>query len=160
MGRQPLPDTKVQALQTEGTLNPTPERVCAPLFGASDFFDARDLVQVKYEMLRRVRTEAAAVSDAAAAFGFSRPTYYKAAVGYEKMGMAGLLPQRSGPKGAHKLKPEIMAFVQECLASESSVGLPEVVRRVAARFNVRVHRRTMERALRRQGKKLPPARQK
>jgi hypothetical protein len=36
-------------------LNPSPERVTDELF--QEFFDPRDLVQVKYEMLRRVQTE-------------------------------------------------------------------------------------------------------
>ncbi len=34
-----------------------------------------DVVQVKYEMLRRVRLDARRVSDAAADFGFSRPSF-------------------------------------------------------------------------------------
>src|SRR2546430_13430269 len=36
---------------------------------ASDFFDARDAVQVKYEMVRKVRAGGAPVTQAAAAFG-------------------------------------------------------------------------------------------
>ena len=37
-----------------------------------DFFDARDLVQVKYEMVRKTDVEDVPVAVAAAAFGFSR----------------------------------------------------------------------------------------
>jgi hypothetical protein len=46
---------------------------------SSDFFDTRDVVQVKYEMLRQVSEDGASVSSAAAAFGFSRQSYYHAA---------------------------------------------------------------------------------
>lgn len=153
MPHQPPLDIKAQALRTAGALNLHPERVRAPLFGSHDFFDARDWVQVKYEMLRCVQTEASPVSDATAAFGFSRPSYYKAAADYKRMGIAGLLPRRPGPKGPHKLTPEVMAFVRELLSAEAGLGLPELVRLVAARFNVQVHRRTIERALRQKGKK-------
>ena len=45
---------KVQALLEEGTLNPAPDKVRDPKFRENEFFDPRDLVQVKYEMLRRV----------------------------------------------------------------------------------------------------------
>ena len=71
-----VPDPKTEALRHQGCLNPHPERVTGPLFDASDFFDSRDLVQVKYEMLRRVRAEGEPISESAAAFGFSRPSFY------------------------------------------------------------------------------------
>ena len=53
---QPL-DSKGESLRQQGVLNPHPEKVAEPLFHGSEFFDPRDLVQVKYEMLRRVRVE-------------------------------------------------------------------------------------------------------
>ena len=59
-------DTKLRTLQQQGTLNPRPKAVRDELFLQDDFFDPRDLVQVKYEMLRRVRTEGKSVTDAAA----------------------------------------------------------------------------------------------
>ena len=52
-------DSKRVALQRQGTLNPRPQDVTVPLFQENEFFDARDLVQVKYEMLRRVRLDKA-----------------------------------------------------------------------------------------------------
>jgi hypothetical protein len=55
---QPL---KVEALLDEGTLNPTPEKVRDPKFRETEFFDPRDIVQVRYEMLRRVSMENASV---------------------------------------------------------------------------------------------------
>ena len=74
MAKPKPPDPKPDALRLQGSLNPHPERVQDPLFAAADFFDARDLVQVKYEMVRRVRVDGQPVSRSAAAFGFSRPS--------------------------------------------------------------------------------------
>ena len=51
----PAQQRKRQTLRRHGTLNPEPESVTDPLFHGNDFFDPNDLVQVKYEMLRRVR---------------------------------------------------------------------------------------------------------
>ena len=79
MARRGRTDPKVEALRAARTLNPRPEAVHDEQFGASGFFDARDLVQVKYEMVRRVQVDGASVVGAAAAFGFSRPSYYEAA---------------------------------------------------------------------------------
>lgn len=55
MGRR-REDPKVRALRSS-RVNPRPEAVSDPLFAGSEFFDARDLVQVKYEMVRRVQID-------------------------------------------------------------------------------------------------------
>jgi hypothetical protein len=89
---------KAEALRACGTLHPEPARVTDPLFQGLPFFDGRDLVQVKYEMLRRVEREHASVQAAAAAFGFSRVTWYEVKARYDARGLVGLLPQRRGPK--------------------------------------------------------------
>ena len=58
------------------TLNPHPERVSDLLFQTYVFFDPCDLVQVKYEMLRRVMVEDQPVVITAATFGFSAMTLH------------------------------------------------------------------------------------
>ena len=93
------PDPKVEALPESRTLNPRPEAVTDEAFTSSEFFDARDLVQVKYEMLRRVSEDGVSVSSAAAAFGLSRQTYYQAAAALGEAGLAGLLPGKPGTAG-------------------------------------------------------------
>ena len=94
------------------TLHPHPEQVRDPLFtSGSPFFDPRDLVQVKYELLRRVRVEGDSVSQATALFGLSRPTFYTAQAAWERAGLLGLLPEPTGPRQAHKLTQEIVALL-------------------------------------------------
>ncbi len=65
-------DGKANELAASRTLNPRPEAVVDEGFRSAEFFDARDLVQVKYEMVRRVEADGLAVSAAAGGFGFSR----------------------------------------------------------------------------------------
>jgi hypothetical protein len=89
---------KAEALRASGTLHPEPGRVIDPLFQGLPFFDGRDLVQVKYEMLRRVTREHASVQVAATAFGFSRVTWYQVKGQYDTRGLVGLLPRWRGPK--------------------------------------------------------------
>src|SRR2546429_9815494 len=94
-------DPKQAALREARCLNPRPEAVADQAFAAGpEFFDARDLVQVKYEMVRRVRAGGQPVTAAAAAFGFSRPSYYQAAAAVDAGGLAGLVPARPGPPPA------------------------------------------------------------
>ena len=89
-------DDKVSALRHQHALNPRPDRVRDPAFtGDNPFFDAQDLVQVKYEMLRRVREDGQRVSQASATFGFSRPSFYEAQAAFERVG-----PARSGAPAA------------------------------------------------------------
>jgi hypothetical protein len=89
---------KAEALRATRTLNPRPERVTDPLFQGANFFDARDMMQVKYEMLRRVAHEQMSVHAAALTFGFSRVAWYQIRARYAQCGLVGLLPQRRGPQ--------------------------------------------------------------
>jgi transposase len=147
------PDPKLQTLLEQGTANPRPQDVRDPGFLESAFFDPRDLVQVKYEMLRRVRSEGQSVADAAASFGVSRPTYYKAQTDFERDGVAGLLPGKRGPRGPHKVTAKVMAFITRTLASDPSLDVVAVAERVERQLKIRVHPRTIERALTRSKKK-------
>ena len=146
-------DGKAQALRGQGALNPHPENVADELFTECDFFDARDLVQVKYEMLRRVRVDEWPVSRSARTFGFSRVSFYEAQRAVERSGLAGLLPQRPGPRGAHKLSDEVMAFIENARAKEVLLSSKELAGMVRERFGVSVHPRSIERALLRRQKK-------
>lgn len=140
-------DPKVEALRAERSLNPRPEAVIDEEFAASEFFDARDVVQVKYEMVRRVRVEGEAVTRSARAFGFSRPSFYEAAAALEAGGLAGLVPGRPGPRRAHKLTEEVMAFARRRLEGDPSLRSVDLVEAIAERFALRVHPRSVERAL-------------
>src|SRR5919108_2899063 len=106
-------DPKVQALRAERSLNPRPEAVSDEQFARSEFLDARDLVQVKYEMVRRARVEGEPVSRAAEAFGFSRPSFYAAQAAPDQGGLAGPVPAPPGPKRGHKMTGEVVAFARE-----------------------------------------------
>jgi transposase len=140
-------DPKVQALRAERSLNPRPEAVTDEQFARSEFLDARDLVQVKYEMVRRARVDGESVSRAAEAFGFSRPSFYAAQSALDEGGLAALVPARPGPKRAHKMTGEVVAFARERLAADPRLSSQALVELIAERFGVRVHRRSIERAL-------------
>jgi transposase len=140
-------DAKFEALQQQGTLNPRPKQVHDELFLQDDFFDPRDLVQVKYEMLRRVQAEGQSVTDASANFGFSRPSFYQALSAFEQDGLSGLVPHKRGPKQAHKLTHEVLTFIGEVRQKEPSVRLPDLVKQIQERFGIRVHPRSIERSL-------------
>ena len=148
-------DPKLEALLAQGTINRRAPDVRDPAFQDSEFFDPRDLVQVKYEMLRRVRSDGHAVADAAVSFGVSRPTFYKAQTDFERDGLAGLLPGKRGPHGPHKLTSKVMGFISRTIAKEPGLDAGALVERVEQELGLRIHRRTIERALARSKKKQP-----
>jgi transposase len=149
----PEKDPKREALRQQGTLNPRSGEVTDKLFAEGSFFDPRDLVQVKYEMLRRVQTEGQSVSEAAAAFGLSRPSFYQAQSAFQQDGLAGLVPHKRGPKQAHKLTEEVLTFLVETRQQDRSIRLGDMARLIHHRFGTTVHPRSIERALRRHQKK-------
>jgi transposase len=145
--REGRPDPKEAALAATRCLNPHPEQVTDPEFLASDFFDARDMVQVKYEMVRKVKADGAPVTAAAAAFGYSRPSYYQAAAALERAGLEGLVPSRPGPRGPHKLTEQILTWAEQQLAADPALRPAQLAGPIAGAFGVRVHPRSVERAL-------------
>jgi transposase len=145
--QEPVQDPKVTALRETRCLNRHPERVRDAAFLADDFFDARDAVQVKYEMVRRVAVDGDSVTDAAAAFGYSTPSYYAAAAALAASGLEGLVAAKPGPRGGHKLTGEILAWAQDQLLADPDLRPAGLVEPIAAQFGVRVHPRSVERAL-------------
>jgi len=157
MAKRGQPDQKTLELRGSGTLNPHPETVTDPLFRENPFFDPRDLLQVRYEMLRRHSAEQMSILDAAAAFGVSRPTFYQAQAALNRAGLAGLLPRQRGPKRGHKVTAAVLGHVASLRAVEPGLTTVQCVQAVRERFGITIHRRSLERALAR-GKKKPPGR--
>ncbi len=150
-------DGKAEELAASRTLNPRPEAVVDEAFRSAEFFDARDLVQVKYEMVRRVEADGVSVSAAAGGFGFSRQSYYSAARALADEGLAGLVPDKPGPRGAHKLTDEVLEHLEGLREADPDVGAAALAAAVGERFGVTVHRRSVERALaRREAAKRGP----
>jgi transposase len=150
---EPL-DSKRESLRRQGVLNPRPQEVTDPLFHRSEFFDPRDLVQVKYEMLRRVHVEGSPITAVVRAFGFSRPVFYQAQALYHRGGLPGLIPQRPGPRHAHKLSDPIVDFLLQHQLRDPVLRAPTLSDLLREQFDLAVHPRSIERALERRRKKV------
>src|SRR5438132_3148053 len=138
-------DAKVQALRQQGALHPNPEAVQDEAFRRGEFFDPQDVVQVRYEMLRRHQVDGQAVTEVSAAFGVSRQAFYTTETVFEQMGISGLLPRRRGPKRAHKCSDEVLDFVEQWRATSPTEN--DVMEAVRKRFGVSINPRSIERAL-------------
>ncbi|MGH2669940.1 MAG: helix-turn-helix domain-containing protein [bacterium] len=155
MQRRARPDAKAEALRERGSLNPHPEQVRDERFRAGEFFDPRDVVQVKYEMVRRARIEGQPAARAAGAFGFSRPSFYSAERALETGGLPALVPAKPGPRRAHKLSEDVMDFVERRRRVDPSLRATDLAPAIYERFGLRVHPRSIERAIGRREKKRP-----
>lgn len=144
-------DAKAEALRRQGALHPHPDTVRDEAFRQGEFFDSRDLVQVRYEMLRRHQVDGQAVTETAVAFGVSRQAFYTAEAAFEERGIFGLLPRRRGPKRAHKCTADILDFVGQWRADSSAEK--DVTEAIQKRFGVSINPRSIERALARRKKK-------
>lgn len=138
---------KVQVLVEEGTLNPTPGKVQDPKFNEGEFFDPRDIVQVKYEMLRRVSVENASVANATEEYGVSRPTYYQTKASFEEAGIAGLVPRKRGPQGPHKVRGAVLEFIREKQVEGEPIHARQLAEQIREKFALEIHPRTIERAV-------------
>jgi transposase len=135
------------ALIKDGTLNSSPEKVRDPKFRTSEFFDPHDVVQVRYEMLRRVSLDNVAVAAASDEYGVSRPTYYQAKESFDAAGIAGLVPKKPGPRGPHKIDDQVLAFLQAHSVPGEPVRARQLAKLVRRELNLELHPRTIERTL-------------
>ena len=146
-----IPDAKLAVLEAIGTLNRNPDAVVDPLFRGRGFFDPRDLLQVRYEMVRRHHVEDVPMAMTARLFGVSLPTAYQAQAAFAADGLAGLLPKRRGPKQGHKLTPEILAHIEQRQRERADWRTSDLLEDLRHTFGLTIHRRSLERMLR--GKK-------
>ena len=143
-------DAKTAVLDQHGALHPHPEHVEDEAFQRNEFFDPRDLVQVRYEMLRRRQVDGQPVTDVAAAFGVSRQAFYVTEATFAQKGIVGLLPRPRGPQRAHKCTNEILDFAEGWNADSPAGG--DISEAVQKRFGVTIHPRSLARALARRKK--------
>ena len=146
-------EAKAEALRRQGELHSRPGDVEDELFRTNEFFDPRDLVQVKYEMLRRALAEGMPVAQAAALFGFSRPLFYHAQELFQEAGLPGLIRKRPGPRHPHKLTDEVIAFIERLRAEDDTADSAAIAKKLLHEFQLTVHPRSIERALARREKK-------
>lgn len=153
MAKHDQGDPKTLEFQRTGTFNPHAGAVTDPLFRENPFFDSRDLLQARYEMLRRHRVEGMSIRETASSFGVSRPTFYQSQAAFNRSGLAGLLPKLRGPKSGHKVSPEVLDYVRSLKESEPTLTTLQCVQSIQRRFGITIHRRSLERAWQRTKKK-------
>ncbi|MGB0092968.1 MAG: helix-turn-helix domain-containing protein [Solirubrobacteraceae bacterium] len=139
---------RYRALEQAGLLHPTPDAVVAEPFRSDPrFFVCFDKVQVKYEMLRAHVLDGQTASAAASAHGYSRAALYLVAAAFERSGMVGLLDERPGRRGPLRLSPEVLAFLESRRREMPDASGAQLARELEAALGVRLHRRTVEKAL-------------
>lgn len=149
-------DPKVTRLRQSRTLHPSPGEVRDAIFLANPFFDPRDLLQVRYEIVRRIRVDRQSIKRTAANFGVTPPTVYAAQQRFLQAGLTGLLHLKSGPKGGWKATPEVLRFLSELAETEGPLSYRELAGRVQERFGKTIDSSTIFRALQRAEKKHRP----
>ena len=111
------------------------------------FLDPSDVVQVKYEMIRRHRVDGCSVTEVAAEFRVSRQTFYKIERAFDARGMLGLLPSKSGPRGGWKCTPELLDFLRRRRSERPGLEIADLLEEVEQRFQVKLHPNTVRYAL-------------
>ena len=137
---------KTEHLRKSATLNPHPDAVTDPLFAHSAFFDPRDLLQVRYEMIRSHK-KGATLKETAARFGTSVPTCVRAKRAFRHGGLQALVPQRPGPRGPHKITPEILDFVETYRSEHGATSIRKLTNLINEHFHVTIHFSGLYRAL-------------
>jgi transposase len=151
---------KHQALLQAGLLYPKAVRVHSPLFLRLPFFDPRDKLQVKYEMLRSHEADRMSITEAADLFAYTRQGFYLVQKAFQAEGMGGLVEKKRGRRGPVKCSPAVVNFVLKEKHAHPELTGRELAARLHKHKGVQVHRRTIEKIIaglgaRGRKKKLP-----
>jgi transposase len=104
-------------------------------------------------MLRGHFVEGRPVREVGTDFGYSRQTFYVLRTRFASSGVAGLRDGRPGRTGPVKCTAEVVDFLQAQREADPGLAIPDLVARLAQERGVRLHRRTVERLLRRPRRK-------
>jgi len=137
--------SKIDVLKENGSFNKDGSKVKAAEFQGNVFFDANDLIQVKYEMLRSVAKEECSVKDASEKYGLSRQTYYITKAAFDEQGLSALFHKKTGPKQATKLSQDGQNFIDKYVNEHPLAKSSEVNRALSAELHISVHDRTINR---------------
>ena len=140
-------ENKLNKLKENGTYNKNESNVKSELFKINPFFDSRDLVQVKYEMIRCVEKDGVSVKTASELYGFSRVSFYKIREYFNKYGFEGLFNQKRGPHGSYKLSDEAIEFIYLTQNNTPEISNAEICEIIFSKYNIRVHPRTISRII-------------
>jgi len=135
---------KHKEMQKNGSFNHRAENVTAEIFSQSRFFDAHDLIQVKYEMLRAVEKDRRDITSTSATFGFSRVSFYQIKKEYDENGIAGLMPKKRGPKGSRKMNQDDVEFAKSFVDTHTKA---QILILLKEERGVEISKRTLERQL-------------
>ena len=100
-------DGKEEVLRRHGCLNRNPERVRDHRFVEEEFFDPRDLLQVKYEMVRAVRAEQLPITHAQSASGSHAPPATRRSRRSMRTAFRASFPNARGPAGRTSSPPKL-----------------------------------------------------
>ena len=132
-------------LRENGCFNSNHASVTADAFASSPFFDARDIVQVKYEMVRAASGGESSVTEIAEAHGFSRKSFYQAREAFDAGGLCALVPKKTGPKGPNKLNTGVQEFIFSFLKEHSGAKSGQISAALENEMGIKIHPRTIYR---------------
>jgi len=139
--------TKDNLLKKDGAFNDNYENVTAGIFETSPFFDKKDIVQVKYEMIRAVSNNEGSVTKIAGTHGLSRKSYYQVKKAFETGGLPALTPKKTGPKGAFKMDADTLSFINAFRKSHKNAKPEEISAALEEEKKIKVHPKTIIRHL-------------
>jgi len=139
-----MTEAKQNEMRQNGSFNHRADTVTAQIFKNSYFFDAHDLIQVKYEMLRAVEKEHREISSTAKTYGFSRVSFYQIKKEFDENGIVGLIPKKRGPKGSRKMSESDIEFARSLVDTHTK---SQILLCLKEERGVEISKRTLERQL-------------
>ena len=134
-------------LKANHTFNFRNDKVIASRFIESDLYASRDLLQVRYELVRSIEEGDIALDEVPDKYGVSSVTAKRYVRSFKEGGMIALVPEQKGPKGPSSLDDEALRFIDSYIAEHPKASGRKVHEALESERHLGISKRTVERYL-------------
>lgn len=142
---------KEERLKESNTYNPKCDKVTACDFIENEVMDSRDLLQVRYEIVRAIEYDNKPVKEICSEFGVSASTARRYVRNLKEGGLIALVPEQKGPSGPTKLSKDAADFIDTYLKNNPKASGGKVHNALENRLHPGISKRTVERYLSKKG---------
>ena len=142
---------KESRLKESNTYNPKSDMITASIFANNQLMDPKDLLQVRYELVRAIKCESKPIREICSEYGVSVSTARRYAEDLKKGGLIALVPEQKGPSGPTKLTKEASDFIDAYRKKNPESSGGKIHSALESKLHTGVSKRTVERYLSKKG---------
>ena len=136
---------KEEHLRATQTFNTNYAKINDPIFQRSGIMDPRDLLLVRFELVRSLELDGKPIEEVCSQYGISPCTARRYVRDMKERGLIALVPEKRGPNGPSVMTDEIANYIDKYLTDHPKASAGKVYQSLVDAKKVTIGKRTVER---------------